>query len=82
MRIEGSSDDSFVSVILDGIQAPISVTISLQAMQCPSERLSQSVEDALKEAYRNSSRIMQSTMAAMLEEAGVPPEENFYRKRG
>ncbi|MGG6282480.1 YbaB/EbfC family nucleoid-associated protein [Leptolyngbya sp. AN03gr2] len=80
MQIEEISDDTFISIVLNGLQAPVGVSISSEAMHSSSEQLSQSVESTLKKAYHASSRIMQETMAAMLEEAGVPPERNFYRK--
>ena len=72
MEIEGSSGDGSVKVILSGNQEPLRVEISPDAMAKGAQALSETVTDAMKDAYEKSTATMRERMEELTSGLNLP----------
>lgn len=72
MNIEGQSSDGTVKVIMSGNQEPRSVEISPEAAQKDAAELSETVTEAVKDAYNQSTATMREKMEALTNGLQLP----------
>jgi hypothetical protein len=60
--VEGVSPDGSVTVVMNGSQRPLGVTITAAALQNDAETLSNMVSEAMIQAYEKSSEVMKEKM--------------------
>lgn len=72
MEIEGQSSNGLVKVIMSGNQEPRRVVISPEAMVQGADVLSESVSEAMKDAYSKSTEEMRTRMEALTSGLQLP----------
>ncbi|KAG8058282.1 hypothetical protein GUJ93_ZPchr0002g23244 [Zizania palustris] len=72
-EIEGYCEGELIKVTLSGNQQPIRVEITEAAMELGSEKLSELVNDAYKDAHQRSVLAMKERMADLAQSLGMPP---------
>jgi hypothetical protein len=72
MEIEGTSADGTVKVVMSGNQEPLQVEISPDAMSQGAEVLSETVTEAMKDAYQKSTSTMRERMEALTSGLNLP----------
>jgi nucleoid-associated protein EbfC len=72
MEIQGESSDGLVKVILTGNQEPRSVEISPDALAKGAATLSESVSEAMKDAYAKSTETMRTRMEELTSGLNLP----------
>jgi hypothetical protein len=72
MEIEGSSADGSVKVVLSGNQEPLRVEISEEAIAQGSAALSETVTNAMKDAYEKSTATMRERMEELTSGLNLP----------
>ncbi|BFM38637.1 YbaB/EbfC family nucleoid-associated protein [Synechocystis sp. LKSZ1] len=72
MVIEGKSADGLVTVTMSGNQEPIGISLSASAMENGPEALAQSITEAMKAAYAESTETMRSKMEELTSGLNLP----------
>ncbi|HBB35102.1 MAG TPA: YbaB/EbfC family nucleoid-associated protein [Cyanobacteria bacterium UBA8803] len=72
MEIEGTSTDVSVKVVMSGNQEPLRVEISADALNQGAEALSQTVTEAMKDAYEKSTTTMRERMEELTSGLNLP----------
>ena len=71
-QMEGTSADGTVKVVMSGNQEPLKVEISSDAMSQGAEALSETVTEAMKDAYQKSTSTMRERMEALTSGLNLP----------
>jgi len=72
MNIEGQDSQGLVKVLMSGNQEPRTVQISEEAIAQGAEKLSESVTEAVKDAYTKSTETMRSRMDELTQGLQLP----------
>ncbi len=72
MEIEGKSTDGTVTVVLSGNQEPRRVEIDPAAVEKGAESLSQTVTEAMQDAYQKSTETMRERMETLTSGLNLP----------
>jgi len=72
MEIAGKSSDGLVTVFMSGNQEPLSIKIDPAALEKGAEGLEESVTDAMKSAYAESTETMRSKMEELTSGLNLP----------
>ncbi len=72
MQLEGKSEDGLVTVTMSGNQEPLGIVIAPEALEKGVEALSQSITDAMKAAYAESTETMRAKMEALTSGLNLP----------
>ncbi|MBE9129006.1 MULTISPECIES: YbaB/EbfC family nucleoid-associated protein [unclassified Coleofasciculus] len=72
MEIEGSSSDGTVKVVMSGNQEPLRVEISGDALNQGAETLSNTVTEAMRDAYDRSTATMRERMEELTSGLNLP----------
>ncbi|MEB3226905.1 MAG: YbaB/EbfC family nucleoid-associated protein [Synechocystis sp.] len=72
MEIAGQSDDGLVTVLMSGNQEPLGIQIDPAAMEKGAEGLADSITEAMKAAYAESTETMRSKMEELTSGLNLP----------
>lgn len=72
MKIAGTSNDGLITVLMSGNQEPLGIQIDPAALEKGTDGLSESITEAMKAAYAQSTETMRSKMEELTSGLNLP----------